>query len=53
MTNEEILKLEISQMQKQIHELQIRVKDLSEENIDLKRRSKLLDDLVYDKLMKK
>ena len=26
---------------------------LSEENIDLKRRSKLLDDLVYDRLMKK
>ncbi len=53
MTNEEMLKFEISQMQKQIHELQIRVKDLSEENIDLKRRSKLLDDLVYDRLMKK
>ena len=53
MTNEEMLKLEISQMQKQIHELQIRVKDLLEENADLKRRSKLLDDLVYDRLMKK
>lgn len=53
MTNEEMLKLEITQMQKQIHELQLRVKDLSEENIELQRRSKLLDDLVYDRLMKK
>ncbi len=53
MTNEEMLKWEITQMQKQIHDLQLRVKDLSEENIELQRRSKLLDDLVYDKLMKK
>ena len=48
-----MLKWEITQMQKQIHDLQLRVKDLSEENIELQRRSKLLDDLVYDKLMKK
>ena len=53
MTNEEMLKWEISQMQKQIHDLQLRIKDLSEENIELQRRSKLLDDLVYDRLMKK
>ena len=53
MTNEEMLKWEITQIQKQIHDLQLRVKDLSEENIELQRRSKLLDDLVYDKLMKK
>ena len=53
MTNEEMLKWEITQMHKQIHDLQLRVKDLSEENIELQRRSKLLDDLVYDKLMKK
>ena len=53
MTNEEMLKWEITQMQKQIHDLQLIVKDLSEEKIELQRRSKLLDDLVYDKLMKK
>ena len=53
MTNEEMLKWEITQMQKQIHDLQLRVIDLSEEIIELQRRSKLLDDLVYDKLMKK
>ena len=35
MTNEEMLKCEITQMQKQIHDLQLRVKDLSEENIEL------------------
>tara|TARA_B100000963_G_scaffold360622_1_gene392221 strand:+ start:17225 stop:17395 length:171 start_codon:yes stop_codon:yes gene_type:complete len=50
---EAALKNEIAQMQKQVHELQVRVKELSEENIDLKRRAKLLDDLVFDRLMKK
>mgnify|MGYP001272539252 CR=1 FL=1 len=50
---EQALKHEVKEMQKQIHNLQVRVSELVDENIDLKRRAKLLDDLVYDKLMKK
>tara|TARA_R100000231_G_scaffold87720_1_gene66469 strand:- start:165 stop:329 length:165 start_codon:yes stop_codon:yes gene_type:complete len=51
--DEKILKLEVANMQKQIHDLQMRVMELSDENIELKRKAKLLDDLVYDRLMTK
>ena len=47
------IKLEVANMQKQIHDLQMRVMELSDENIELKRKAKLLDDLVYDRLMTK
>lgn len=50
---EEALKHEIKEMQKQIHNLQVRVGELLDENIDLKRKAKLLDDLVFDRLMEK
>tara|TARA_B100001057_G_scaffold316214_1_gene316382 strand:+ start:4039 stop:4206 length:168 start_codon:yes stop_codon:yes gene_type:complete len=50
---EEALKHEIAEMQKQVHELQTRVMELSDENQELKRKAKLLDDLVFDRLMTK
>lgn len=52
-SNDEMLKREIAEMQKQVHNLQIRVMELQDENIELKRKAKLLDDLVYDRLMTK
>ena len=48
-----MLKEQIADQQKQIHNLQMRVMELSDENIELKRKAKLLDDLVYDRLMTK
>jgi|TARA_R100000081_G_scaffold80573_1_gene47634 cell division protein FtsB len=52
-SDENILKLEVANCQKQIHDLQMRVMELSDENRELKRKAKLLDDLVFDRLMKK
>ncbi len=48
-----MLKLQLADQQKQIHELQIRVGKLSSENLELKRKADLLDNLVYDKLITK
>ena len=53
MTMKEAYEKEIADMQKQIHNLQLKIVELQKENEDLLRRSKLLDDLVYDRLMKK
>ena len=39
-----------AEMQKQVHELQARVVELSDENQELKRKAKLLDDLVFDSI---
>ncbi len=48
-----MFKQQIADQQKEIHNLQMRVMELSDENIELKRKAKLLDDLVYDRLMTK
>lgn len=48
-----MLKLQLADQQKEIHDLQIRVAELTTENQKLKRKATLLDDLVYDKLITK